>query len=129
MWPAPGQGREGEVTEPRVAVALAWTQGLWGDSRTCPPQVVDKWYKTNDEEAFAFARMLIAQEGLLCGECVQRACRCPPRCRGSDLPLLGRWQCRQRCGRGREGGTGAAGRSALRGHPARLRAQLHVSHT
>ncbi|XP_040842605.1 cystathionine beta-synthase isoform X2 [Ochotona curzoniae] len=29
--------------------------------------VVDKWYKTNDEEAFAFARMLIAQEGLLCG--------------------------------------------------------------
>ncbi|XP_058517554.1 cystathionine beta-synthase isoform X2 [Ochotona princeps] len=29
--------------------------------------VVDKWYKTSDEEAFAFARMLIAQEGLLCG--------------------------------------------------------------
>ena len=32
------------------------------------PQVVDKWFKSNDEEAFAFARMLIAQEGLLCGE-------------------------------------------------------------
>ncbi|XP_074069991.1 cystathionine beta-synthase isoform X2 [Macrotis lagotis] len=30
-------------------------------------KVVDKWYKSNDEEAFAFARMLIAQEGLLCG--------------------------------------------------------------
>uniref|UniRef100_A0A8C0L2W8 CBS domain-containing protein n=1 Tax=Canis lupus dingo TaxID=286419 RepID=A0A8C0L2W8_CANLU len=29
--------------------------------------VVDKWFKSNDEEAFAFARMLIAQEGLLCG--------------------------------------------------------------
>ena len=31
--------------------------------------MVDKWFKSNDEEAFAFARMLIAQEGLLCGEC------------------------------------------------------------
>ena len=30
--------------------------------------MVDKWFKSNDEEAFAFARMLIAQEGLLCGE-------------------------------------------------------------
>ncbi|XP_001375658.3 cystathionine beta-synthase isoform X1 [Monodelphis domestica] len=30
-------------------------------------KVVDKWYKSNDEESFAFARMLIAQEGLLCG--------------------------------------------------------------
>uniref|UniRef100_A0A2I3TUN9 Cystathionine beta-synthase n=1 Tax=Pan troglodytes TaxID=9598 RepID=A0A2I3TUN9_PANTR len=29
--------------------------------------VVDKWFKSNDEEAFTFARMLIAQEGLLCG--------------------------------------------------------------
>lgn len=32
------------------------------------PQVVDRWFKSNDEEAFTFARMLIAQEGLLCGE-------------------------------------------------------------
>lgn len=32
------------------------------------PQVVDKWFKSNDEESFSFARMLIAQEGLLCGE-------------------------------------------------------------
>lgn len=31
--------------------------------------MVDKWFKSNDEESFAFARMLIAQEGLLCGEC------------------------------------------------------------
>ncbi|XP_059248419.1 cystathionine beta-synthase isoform X2 [Mustela nigripes] len=29
--------------------------------------VVDRWFKSNDEEAFTFARMLIAQEGLLCG--------------------------------------------------------------
>ncbi|XP_053773413.1 cystathionine beta-synthase isoform X2 [Desmodus rotundus] len=29
--------------------------------------VVDKWFKCNDQESFAFARMLIAQEGLLCG--------------------------------------------------------------
>ncbi|XP_074203217.1 cystathionine beta-synthase isoform X1 [Camelus bactrianus] len=29
--------------------------------------VVDKWFKSNDQDAFAFARMLIAQEGLLCG--------------------------------------------------------------
>ncbi|KAM5333415.1 cystathionine beta-synthase isoform 2-T3 [Glossophaga mutica] len=29
--------------------------------------VVDKWFKCNDEESFTFARMLIAQEGLLCG--------------------------------------------------------------
>lgn len=36
-------------------------------------QVVDKWFKSNDEEAFAFARMLIAQEGLLCGEWTPRS--------------------------------------------------------
>ena len=30
--------------------------------------MVDKWFKCNDQESFAFARMLIAQEGLLCGE-------------------------------------------------------------
>ncbi|XP_078512512.1 cystathionine beta-synthase-like protein isoform X3 [Lissotriton helveticus] len=29
--------------------------------------VVDCWYKSNDEESFAMARMLIRQEGLLCG--------------------------------------------------------------
>ncbi|XP_075398369.1 cystathionine beta-synthase isoform X1 [Tenrec ecaudatus] len=29
--------------------------------------VVDKWFKSNDKESFAFARMLMAQEGLLCG--------------------------------------------------------------
>nr|XP_004654560.1 cystathionine beta-synthase isoform X2 [Jaculus jaculus] len=29
--------------------------------------VVDKWFKSNDKESFAFARMLISQEGLLCG--------------------------------------------------------------
>ncbi|XP_036418358.1 cystathionine beta-synthase-like [Colossoma macropomum] len=29
--------------------------------------VVDSWYKTNDDESFAMARMLIRDEGLLCG--------------------------------------------------------------
>ncbi|XP_070606597.1 cystathionine beta-synthase-like protein [Erythrolamprus reginae] len=29
--------------------------------------VVDKWYKSNDEDSFAFSRMLIRKEGLLCG--------------------------------------------------------------
>ncbi|XP_050792557.1 cystathionine beta-synthase-like isoform X2 [Gopherus flavomarginatus] len=29
--------------------------------------VVNKWYKSNDEESFALARMLIREEGLLCG--------------------------------------------------------------
>uniref|UniRef100_A0A8B9JMG3 Cystathionine beta-synthase n=1 Tax=Astyanax mexicanus TaxID=7994 RepID=A0A8B9JMG3_ASTMX len=29
--------------------------------------VVDSWYKINDEESFAMARMLIRDEGLLCG--------------------------------------------------------------
>ncbi|XP_015448603.1 cystathionine beta-synthase isoform X1 [Pteropus alecto] len=29
--------------------------------------VVDRWLKCNDEQSFAFARMLISQEGLLCG--------------------------------------------------------------
>lgn len=43
------------------------------------PQVVDKWFKCNDEESFAFARMLIAQEGLLCGEWGRVA---GPGCRG-----------------------------------------------
>ncbi|XP_072449023.1 cystathionine beta-synthase-like [Chiloscyllium punctatum] len=30
-------------------------------------KVIDKWLKTNDEESFAMARMLIKKEGLLCG--------------------------------------------------------------
>ncbi|XP_072342792.1 cystathionine beta-synthase-like isoform X3 [Scyliorhinus torazame] len=30
-------------------------------------KVIDKWVKTNDEESFAMARMLIKKEGLLCG--------------------------------------------------------------
>lgn len=31
-------------------------------------QLVDKWYKSKDEESFAMARMLIRDEGLLCGK-------------------------------------------------------------
>ena len=30
--------------------------------------VVDKWYKCNDKETFSYARRLISEEGLLCGE-------------------------------------------------------------
>uniref|UniRef100_A0AAR2LJQ1 CBS domain-containing protein n=1 Tax=Pygocentrus nattereri TaxID=42514 RepID=A0AAR2LJQ1_PYGNA len=30
-------------------------------------QVVDSWYKSNDDESFAMSRMLIRDEGLLCG--------------------------------------------------------------
>ncbi|XP_053312796.1 cystathionine beta-synthase isoform X2 [Spea bombifrons] len=29
--------------------------------------VVDRWFKTNDEDSFSMARMLIREEGLLCG--------------------------------------------------------------
>ena len=30
--------------------------------------VVDKWYKVGDKEAFTFSRRLIKEEGLLCGK-------------------------------------------------------------
>ena len=30
--------------------------------------VVDKWYKCEDKESFLYARRLIKEEGLLCGE-------------------------------------------------------------
>lgn len=30
-------------------------------------QVVDSWYKSTDEESFTMSRMLIREEGLLCG--------------------------------------------------------------
>lgn len=32
------------------------------------PQVIDTWYKSNDEESFNMSRMLIREEGLLCGK-------------------------------------------------------------
>lgn len=44
---------------------------IWIDPCFClpaPSQAVDQWYKSNDEESFALARMLIREEGLLCGK-------------------------------------------------------------
>ncbi|KAL7983639.1 hypothetical protein Chor_000515 [Crotalus horridus] len=61
---------EGQVD---MIVAGAGTGGtITGIARKikekCPGcTVVDKWYKCNDEESFAFSRMLIREEGLLCG--------------------------------------------------------------
>ena len=55
------------------------------------PQVVDKWFKSNDEEAFAFARMLIAQEGLLCGEWTPRSALLASVQRGRDTLTLAAW--------------------------------------
>lgn len=31
-------------------------------------QVIDTWYKSDDEESFNMSRMLIREEGLLCGQ-------------------------------------------------------------
>ncbi|KAM4796954.1 LOW QUALITY PROTEIN: cystathionine beta-synthase [Rhinophrynus dorsalis] len=43
----------------------------WGDHRSpiciVQSQVVDEWYKSNDEESFSMSRDLIREEGLLCG--------------------------------------------------------------
>ena len=55
------------------------------------PQVVDKWFKSNDEEAFAFARMLIAQEGLLCGEWTPRSALLASVQRVRDTLTLAAW--------------------------------------
>lgn len=38
------------------------------ETPVCLFQLVDKWYKSKDEESFAMARMLIRDEGLLCGK-------------------------------------------------------------
>uniref|UniRef100_A0A4W5JUG4 Cystathionine beta-synthase n=1 Tax=Hucho hucho TaxID=62062 RepID=A0A4W5JUG4_9TELE len=57
--------------------------------------VIDKWYKSNDEESFAMSRMLIREEGLLCGSTsvVSLECDCcnpsPPRSKF----LSDNWMC------------------------------------
>lgn len=62
-----------------------------------------------------------------------RVCRCACRCVCTHAHCslthdpLGRWQFGLCHGRGREGRPGAAGGPALRGDPARLGSQLHVS--
>lgn len=67
-----GQGRPEGPALGHVHTPVPGGRGLGGGQRAADgpfcPQVVDKWFKCNDEESFAFARMLIAQEGLLCGE-------------------------------------------------------------
>lgn len=35
--------------------------------RVCDRSLVDEWIKTNDDEAFYYARRLISEEGFLCG--------------------------------------------------------------
>ncbi|KAH0624799.1 hypothetical protein JD844_032618 [Phrynosoma platyrhinos] len=45
---------------------LAEPEGL-NETDNTSYELVDKWYKCNDEESFACARMLIRDEGLLCG--------------------------------------------------------------
>ena len=55
--------------------------------------VVDKWYKCNDRDSFLYARRLIKEEGLLCGEYIcrrERSTREGMRVK-STLPFLHRW--------------------------------------
>lgn len=79
--PLPGSG---ELGRGRLVVDTPWgPHPHCAPSASCP-QVVDKWFKSNDEESFTFARMLIAQEGLLCGEW---QAGCPG---GRPAPMCGR---------------------------------------
>uniref|UniRef100_A0A673YCA6 Cystathionine beta-synthase n=1 Tax=Salmo trutta TaxID=8032 RepID=A0A673YCA6_SALTR len=51
--------------------------------------VIDKWYKSNDEESFAMSRMLIREEGLLCGRLTSHTMIGAPKEQGSlSLSLL-----------------------------------------
>ena len=54
-----------------LLVSLLQVEGIGYDfvPTVLDRSVVDKWYKCHDKESFLFARRLIKEEGLLCGEC------------------------------------------------------------
>jgi cystathionine beta-synthase len=58
----PGEINEGGIKPYKV-------EGIGYDfiPRNCDQSVVDKWYKSNDEESFKYARKIIKDEGLLVG--------------------------------------------------------------
>lgn len=47
-------------------VVLTWLAAVWCEISLLF-QVIDTWYKSDDEESFNMSRMLIREEGLLCG--------------------------------------------------------------
>lgn len=95
-------------------------------------QVIDTWYKSNDDESFNMSRMLIREEGLLCGKfCgsnTNSGCLCEVgvKCESPFVLFFNRrkfWD-----GHGSSGACcqGAEGGPALCSHPTRLHPQLHV---
>ena len=102
--------------------------------------MIDGWYKSNDDESFAMSRMLLRDEGLLCGTPASPLARvslslntCAPHklitCYSPPPPSFPAprrqlWYSHGCC---REGGQGAEGGPALCCHSARLHSQLHVS--
>uniref|UniRef100_A0A8C8F155 Cystathionine beta-synthase n=1 Tax=Oncorhynchus tshawytscha TaxID=74940 RepID=A0A8C8F155_ONCTS len=50
--------------------------------------VVDRWYKSNDDESFAMSRMLIREEGLLCGRLMSHTMTGAPKNHNSLIVCL-----------------------------------------